>query len=587
MPIRWKRAKLYVYQKIIIVFFVLLIPVYAINMSINYMGRSFVKDQILTSNLSVSSSFASQLDNTISFIRSQQLEFLNGSEVQKLVFLADSLDKFEEIMLVQAIRERLLTLQNASPFIVNSGLYVNAYGKTISTAGGVSAMPNREWQSIEQTMAASAHKSVYYSQDRILFLQAVNNSKAIAYLELSAGRFREALHQLVQGGGKAGVAIVDEAAAAPVVYDEADSALLTAMIEALPEDQNSSADGHLVFASADRTYLASAAPLHAYGWKLLTYVDEKELTGPLKKFNQWFYGLIVVSFIIILLFSFSVNRMIHQPLSKLLQSFRKMELDHLQSASPPKRDTEFNYIYRSFDSMVDKLNLSVRQNYEQKLALQQSELKQLQSQINPHFLYNGFYNIYRFCKSNDHDNAATLAQRLASYYHFITRSGSDEATLKVEYRNALDYCEIQRIRFSNRIELTFDDLPKHLEGIMVPRLILQPILENAFEHAFEHSSKGGKLRLQVEEQGDRLIFRMEDDGSQLLDEHIRQLEEKLKLPSGSQEKTGIQNVNARIKLKYGNEYGVFVSRSLWGGLCVEVALSNRGGESNVPLVDRG
>lgn len=584
---RWKRTKLYVYQKIIIVFFVLLVPVYAINMSINYLGLSFVKDQILTSNLSVSSSFASQLENTMSFIHGQQLEFLNGSDVQKLAFLADSLDKFEEIMLVNTIRERLLTLQNASPFIVNSGLYVKAYGKTISTAGGVTSLPNREWESIEQSMAASAHKSVHYSQNRILFLQSANNSSIVAYLELSVSRFREALHQLVQGGGNAGVAIIDEAAGAPVIYDQEDTALLAAMIQALPGEGASSTDGHLPVTTAGQTYLAAAAPLHAYGWKLLTYVDEEEITGPLKKFNTWFYLLFFVSFIVIFLFSFSVNRMIHKPLYKLLQSFRKMELDHLQVSSSPGRDNEFNYIYRSFDSMVNKLNLSVRQNYEQKLALQQSELKQLQSQINPHFLYNGFYNIYRFCKSNDQETAATLAQRLASYYHFITRSGSDEAMLKVEYQNALDYCEIQRIRFSNRIELEFDALPKPLHAMMVPRLILQPILENAFEHAFEHSSKGGKLRLRIVQEGERLIFRMEDDGSQLSEEQIQQLEEKLKLASSSVEKTGILNVNARIKLKYGKAYGVFVARSSWGGLCVEVVLPNQGGEKHVSNVDRG
>jgi len=587
LPVRLKRAKLYVYQKIILVFFVLLVPVYAINISINYMGYSFVKKQIMTSNLSVSSSFASQLENTISFIHGQQLEFLNSSDVQKLSFLSNSLDKFDEIMLVNTIRERLLTLQNASPFITNSGLYVKSYGKTLSTTGGVKALPNEEWQWIEQGMAASASKFVYYTQDRILFIKSANNGSFISYLELSVSRFNEALHQLVQGGGNAGVAIVDGIAGVPVVFDQKDKPLIKAIIQAWPDDGLASQDDHLQVTAEGQTYLASAAQLHAYGWKLLTYMSEEEITGPMKRFNFWFYLLFVVSFIVISLFSFSINRMIHKPLNKLLQAFRKMELDHLQVSAAPNKDNEFTYIYKSFDHMVEKLKLSVQQNYGQKLALQQSELKQLQSQINPHFLYNGFYNIYRFCKSNDHDNAAALAQRLASYYHFITRNGSDEAKLKVEYQNALDYCEIQRIRFSNRIELECDVLPPHLHDLMVPRLILQPLLENAFEHAFEHSSRGGELQLRIREEGERLIFSIEDDGSQVTDEQIRQLGTTLRHVSSREEKTGMLNVNARLKLKYGEAYGVTVGRSELGGLCVALVLPIQGGETDVSNVDCG
>jgi len=586
---RLKRAKLYVYQKIILVFFVLLVPVYAINISINYMGYSFVKKQIMTSNLSVSNSFASQLENTISFIQGQQLEFLNSSDVQKLSFLSHSLDSFDEIMLVNTIRERLLTLQNASTFITNSGLYIKSYGKTISTIGGVKDLPNEEWQSIEQGMGAkaSASNSVYYSQDRILFIKSANNGSLFSYLELSVSRFREALHQLVQGGGNAGVAIVDGNAGVPVVFDQQDTSLIKAIIQAWPDDELTSQDDHLQVKTEGQTYLASAAPLHAYGWKLLTYVSEAEITGPMKRFNLWFYLLFVVSFIFISLFSFSINRMIHKPLNKLLQAFRKMELDHLQVSAAPTKDNEFTYIYKSFDHMVEKLKLSVQQNYGQKIALQQSELKQLQSQINPHFLYNGFYNIYRFCKSNDQENAAALAQRLASYYHFITRDGSDEAKLKVEYQNALDYCEIQRIRFSNRIELECDELPPHLHDRMVPRLILQPLLENAFEHAFEHSSRGGELQLRIREEEERLVFSIEDDGSQVTDEQIRQLGASLKHVSSSTEKTGMLNVNARLKLKYGEAYGVTVGRSELGGLCVALVLPIQGGETDVPNVDCG
>jgi len=580
-----KRPRLYVYQKIIIVFFVLIVPAYAIHIGINYMGFAFVKKQILSSNSSNANFYALQLESSIDFIRGQQLEFLNDSNVQKLGFMSDSLDKFQEIMLVTSIAERLTTIQNASPYVINSGVYVKSYGKTISTQGGVTNLPNAEWDSVRTRMESGANKSAYYSKDTILFVKESNNANFVSYLELSVPRFQQTLRQLSQGGSHAGVAIIDEPSGTAVVNEEADSAIVRTMIERLPEYESGGGSEYLPVRASDNTYLVTVTPLHSYGWKLLTYVTEKQITGPLKKFNTWFFILFAVSFIVIFLFSFSVNRMIHKPLNKLIQSFRKTELDHLHKSIPPHRDNEFDYIYRSFDNMVNKLNVSVRQNYEQKMALQQSELKQLQSQINPHFLYNGFYNIYRFCKSGDQETAAALAQRLASYYHFITRSGSDEVGLRMEYQNALDYCEIQRIRFSNRIEIQYDRLPPHLHHVQIPRVILQPIMENAFEHAFEHSSKGGVLHVRVLEEDDRIVFRIEDDGAQLTDEQIRKLERKLQEPYGITEKTGILNVNGRIRLKYGEESGVVVSRSLLGGLRVDVILLIQGGLKNVQNAD--
>ncbi|WP_391573058.1 sensor histidine kinase [Cohnella sp.] len=579
MPL--KRTPLFVYQKIIIVFFVLMIPAYAIHIGINYMGFSFVKKQILSSHLANANFYAVQLESSIDFIRGRQLEFLNDSDLQKLGFMSDSLDKFQEIMLVKSIGEKLATIQNASPYVINSGVYIKSYGKTISTRGGVKNLPNDEWSSVKSRMESGMNKAVYYSKDTIIFVKSSNNDNFVSYLELSVSRFQQTLRQLVQGGSGAGVAIIDEPLRTPVIFDEADARIIGTMIEQLPDNKIGEVHEYLQVRANDETYLILVTALHSYGWKLLTYVTEEQITGPLKKFNTWFFVLFIVSFIVIFLFSFSVNRMIHKPLYKLIQSFRKTELDHLHMSAPPQRDNEFDYIYRSFDNMMKKLNVSVRQNYEQKMALQQSELKQLQSQINPHFLYNGFYNIYRFCKSGDQETAATLAQRLASYYHFITRSGSDEVALRMEYQNALDYCEIQRIRFSNRIELQYDKLPPHLHPIQIPRLILQPVIENAFEHAFEHSSKGGILHVRIVEENSRIVFRIEDDGAQLTDEQIRLLEERLKMTSGVAEKTGILNVNGRIRLKYGEESGVAVSRSPLGGLRVDVIILVQGGWKNV------
>ena len=121
--------------------------------------------------------------------------------------------------------------------------------------------------------------------------------------------------------------------------------------------------------------------------------------------------------------------------------------------------------------------------------MQNIELKQLQSQINPHFLYNSFFNIYRLAKDEDYENLTCFTQYLGSYYQYITRSASDEVSLLDEYNHAKTYCNIQQMRFHNRLELKMAPLPEAFAGYRVPRLIMQPIIENAFEHGLKTVEK--------------------------------------------------------------------------------------------------
>jgi len=578
---RFFHAKLY--QKIIFVFFVLIIPVFAINIGINYLAFSFVKNQMIASNQSNADFYAKQLENQIDFIRTQQLTFLNNSDLQKLSFQSGALSPVEEVTLVGKISEQLLALQNTSPLVVNASVYIQSYGKTISTQSGVTRLPNPAWDKIKEVMKEQAQKAVYVSQDALYLILPGNNGKLVSYMELSPKLFNRSLQQLVHGGANGGAAILDAETSHPILYEEADSFLLNAMVTRLRSPDGNS--DPFTFHANDGTYLMTSSPVQSVGWKLYTYVPEETVTGPLKKFNGWFFVLSLVCLVGILLFSFSVNRMVHKPLHKLLQAFRRTEIDHLRAPVSIRQDNEFDYIYKSFDHMVDKLKHSIRQNYEQKIALQQSELKQLQSQINPHFLYNGFYNIYRLCRTGDRESAGELAQRLSSYYHFITRSGTDEVELQMEYRNALDYCEIQRIRFSNRIKLQYDELPASLRHFPVPRLIIQPIIENAFEHAFEHSVGGGILYIRIREENSRLVLLIEDDGAQLPDEKIEHLNMQLNEGSAVAEKTGLLNVSRRIRLKYGGESGIKVARSPYGGLCVQLIIQQTRGNGDVQTAD--
>lgn len=308
------------------------------------------------------------------------------------------------------------------------------------------------------------------------------------------------------------------------------------------------------------------------GLELIMYVNQNEITRPLSQFITWFYTLFIIALIVLILYSFSVNLMIHRPLSKLVKAFHMIETDNLDITIESKSKDEFHYVFNSFNNMTLKLKHSIEENYEQKMALQLSQLKQLQSQINPHFLYNSFFNIYMMCKVNDAESAAELSQKLGSYYQYITRSGSDDVPFVKEYRHALDYCDIQCIRFSNRIAYE-DGGPSGIPpAFSVPRLIIQPIVENVFEHAFVDGMDDGMIYINADYRDGRLRVTVEDNGRMVTDELIAQLGERLGDDSKQMEKTGLMNVHNRLRLKYGPESGLFISRSVYGGLKVELII---------------
>jgi two-component system, sensor histidine kinase YesM len=212
---------------------------------------------------------------------------------------------------------------------------------------------------------------------------------------------------------------------------------------------------------------------------------------------------------------------------------------------------------------------------------QRAELRQLQAQINPHFLYNSFFILYRMAKDEDYDNITTFLKYLAEYYRFITRDVQSEVPLASEVAHAHNYTEIQLMRFSRRISASFAELPERYRDMLVPRLILQPVIENAFEHGLKDVAEHGELIVEFIERDGTLLIGVEDNGTCLTDGDLDAMRSKLETGSEPFESTGIINIHRRLRLKFGEKSGLLLSRGNFGGLRVELKLEMKGQEADV------
>ena len=191
----------------------------------------------------------------------------------------------------------------------------------------------------------------------------------------------------------------------------------------------------------------------------------------------------------------------------------------------------------------------------------------MQAPINPHFLYNSFYHLYRMAKMEDTDGIAEMSLKLSSYYRYITRSAQPVVTLAMEYQNIVDYTEIQTIRFGDRITVQLQPLPEPYRELAVPRFILQPLFENAYNHGVE-KMENGLIQLRFKMEPEFLNIYVENNGS-CPDAELEKLTQYLNSTDRKAECTALKNVKLRMQMQGGD---LQVSHGTLGGFGVSLRL---------------
>lgn len=307
---------------------------------------------------------------------------------------------------------------------------------------------------------------------------------------------------------------------------------------------------------------------------LISFVPTKSLFNILIRYYWWLFIISIMTVMVIVLFSLVIQKLIAIPLRKLTSGFRQLEKGDFNTELTYHSQDEFNYIINNFNKMVYRLKKSLEKVYEEEIHARNAELKQLQYQINPHFLYNSIFIIYRMAKLGDLDTVVKFTKHLGHYYKFINKGEEDQVSLSEEVRHSRNYTSILNIRLSNRITINFGLLPEGFKNRKVPRLILQPLLENAYEHGLKNKINGGIINISINNKKDRLIIVVEDNGD-IKDETIEKLSNELhesNIFENSQRISAILNINRRLQIKFGKESGLYLSRSELGGLAVKMVI---------------
>jgi two-component system sensor histidine kinase YesM len=253
--------------------------------------------------------------------------------------------------------------------------------------------------------------------------------------------------------------------------------------------------------------------------------------------------------------SFLIDYTMIKPINSIATSMSKVGKGDLSIRETRRYSGEMQVIATNFNVLMDKIESLIQEVYQQQKMHRENEFKILQAQINPHFLYNTIETIISFITLDMKKEATAAAMSLAEFYKLSLSKGKSIITVQEELKLTLNYIKLQKLRYEDYFDFEVN-VDKDLDYCYIPKLTLQPLVENAIYHGIRERSQPGKIVIKGYQQNDTAVLEVYDNGSGIDPAQIPQL-----LSEDRPQKTvffGLANVDQRIKHKYGHQYGLHI-----------------------------
>lgn len=522
--------------------------------------------------------FLQSFDKELSHVHQLQMDFFNDRKLTFIINPNTNIDAYEKRDCLLSVRERIETTTGVSNLVEKGILYLPKSGYEISS-GGIHDMSDEAMEKMLYYMEYADGQlhydgsSFFIVETGVPRIQSNSIPNHVFVIFFSEEQMVENL-SLVNTSRDSGSFWYNETEELLIEHSEGD-AVGDSILPLLKMDPSGKYANIQRINVEGKDYLILVGGRGELGW-FVQYVQEETVMRPVTRLrNLEFIALGLITILTIILgINFGIS--LHQPINALLKGFRRVQQGNWKEPIKEIRRDEFSYLYKGFNDMQARIERLINEVYVQTNLTQRAQMKQLQSQIAPHFLYNSFFLLSRRIKREDYENAELLAKHLGTYFQYLARNEADYLPLKLEINYTRSYAAIQEARFAGRIRIEFEAAPPAFEDITVPRLILQPLLENAFEYALEDKVADGLLRIRFEETREEWRIWVEDNGDGISDEKLREISHIL--VCGKQgEITGIYNIHMRLQNYFHGNGGLKVQRSEFGGMAVYIYIEKEEG----------
>lgn len=319
-------------------------------------------------------------------------------------------------------------------------------------------------------------------------------------------------------------------------------------------------------------YLLGIDTIDKTDWQLVILTPHSALNKTALKSNQHIILVFGICFPIVLFFSFFITKSLTKRLRDLATQMHSIDTSTFYKDIIPSTKDEIGFLTQNYNYMLTKISMLLDERYHLGKEVKDAELQLLQSQINPHFLYNTLDQIYWMGIRYQVKDISDLVMELSKFYKLSLNNGKSIVTLKEEFDHIKAYINIQNIRFDHMISLNIE-CSDCFWPLAIPKLTLQPIVENAILHSICEKEETGLIQINVYKKQNILFIQISDDGIGMDEEMAQKL--LLKNPQKNTKVShgySLYNINKRLLLLYGNEYGLLIHSKIGEGTSVFIKI---------------
>lgn len=330
------------------------------------------------------------------------------------------------------------------------------------------------------------------------------------------------------------------------------------------------------------TYTVAGQTLEDYGLNLLFLFDNQDSLEKRAEIIETILPLLLLLMIAVTGVIYWYSEDFSSRVELLVKKFRRAETGDLSVSEKISGTDEIAVLDQQFNRMLGKLDQLIKTSYVQKLKNKEAQLKNLQLQINPHFLYNTLETISSIAAVKQVFVVCDICGKLGEIFRYsLGKDYGELVPLEQEMTHIKNYMFIQKIRYGDRLQV-FYNIDVDAAHVYIPRFILQPIVENAISHGLSNLTSVGTLEVSAFEKKDRLYIEIEDDGEGMVREKVAEITRFINTakPVEGKKNIGIRNVNQRIKLAYGEAYGITIRSAPYQGsrFTIQLPIMRKGEE---------
>ncbi|XEC93543.1 sensor histidine kinase [Paenibacillus tarimensis] len=331
--------------------------------------------------------------------------------------------------------------------------------------------------------------------------------------------------------------------------------------------------GFQIVTIADKKFFMTYVPSSYTSWNYVNLIPYNDIFKDIESAKRTVFFVYGLLYLLVILFALGFSRGITGPIERLNSKMKRVQLGHFDYVEEPgdrelSKD-EAGQLHRNFRIMVQRIEELINENYIKQLAIKDTEFKALQAQINPHFLYNTLESINWSAKIAGQSQISLMVESLGFLLRSSISNKEPLITIKEELEIIGHYFTIQKIRFEERLEFE-QSIPQELQHFLIPKLSLQPLVENAINYGLEQMTGTCRIAINAMIQGHFLYVTVSDNGPGIDAAMLEKLRSGEVKPKGTG--IGLRNIDERIKLLFNDDYGIELVSQPGEGTTVKLRL---------------